>query len=94
MIFRKCQFSDFLTVWWTVLDNYPAKSDIIGSIGTTDFPYNFIAKEFPTTHSMQRNITQPILWTELKNIRYARVFLVKSNFFEDLTVFKKFSECS
>ena len=73
MAFQKCHFSDFLTVLWTVLDNYPAKSDIIGSIGTTDFPYN-IAKELPTTHSMQSNFSQPILWTELKNIRYARVF--------------------
>ena len=33
--FPKCQHSDLLTVSWTLLKNYPDKSDIIGLINTT-----------------------------------------------------------
>ena len=32
---RKRQLSDLLTVYWTFLDNYPAKSDIKGLIDKT-----------------------------------------------------------
>ena len=36
---QKCQLSNLLSFLWTFLDNYPAKSDIMGLIDTTDYLY-------------------------------------------------------